>query len=128
LTAEQAVRYEALSEERRQFRYRASIAVALHTIEATVALQHAQREKLQQVLLELPPPRASGQYDHYLIMYRLAGLPPERLQPHLDARQWTALKKQFDQYRGMREFLFQQGLLAREDLGEAAAPAEGAKP
>jgi len=126
LTAEQAARYEVITEERRRFRYKASVAVALHTIEAGVGLKAEQREKLQQVLDELPPPRAFGQYDHYLIMYRLAGLPPEKIQPHLDARQWTALKQQFNQYRDMKPFLIEQGLLDREELGQEP-PAE-AKP
>lgn len=121
LSSEQAEQYETLIGARRKFRYQASIAVSLHMLEGTVPLKHEQREALQKVLLELPAPQASGQYDHYLIMYRLAALPPEKIQPLLDARQWTALKQQFNQYRGMREFLFQQGLLDREEVGQAAA-------
>ncbi len=123
LTGDQATRYEEVTLERRRFRYQASIAIALHTIEASVALKEAQRESIKSVLLELPPPRAFGQYDHYLIMFRLAGLPPEKLQPHLDARQWAALKRQFTQYRGMGETLFAQGYLDREELGQAAGQA-----
>jgi len=130
LTPEQAVHYDAVISERRKFRYRASIGVALHTLEGTVPLKHEQREVIQKLLLDLPAPQAFGQYDHYLIMYRLAGLPPERIQPLLDARQWTALKRQLDNYRGMREFLIEQGLLSREELAEPflAAPRPEAQP
>jgi hypothetical protein len=125
LTPEQTVRHDAVMGERRRFRYQSSIAVALHTIEATVALKQEQREALSGLLLALPAPQASGQYDHYLIMYRLAGLPPEKIQLLLDDRQWTALKQQFNQYRGMKEFLIQQGLLTREELAEpGVAPAQ----
>ena len=127
LSAEQTARYEAVTEERRKFRYQASIAVALHTLEGGVALKHEQREAIQKVLLDLPPPRAFGQYEHYLIMYRLANMPPEKLQPLLDARQWTALKRQFTQYKGMRQFLIDQGLISREDLG-AEPPTAGEAP
>jgi hypothetical protein len=51
-------------------------------------------------------------------MYRLANLPPTRIQPLFDQRQWDGLLQQFNQYRGMREFLIQQGMLTAEDLGE----------
>ncbi len=130
LSPEQSLKYEAVTGERRKFRYRASIAVALHTLEGSVALTGEQRDALRKLLLELPPPKAFGQYDHYLIMYRLSMLPPQRIQPLLDERQWTAMKRQLDQQRGMREFLVQQGLLTREELAEPflAAPAGGPPP
>jgi hypothetical protein len=130
LTPEQSLKYEAVTIERRKFRYQAGIAVALHQLEGSVALSGQQRDALRKVLLDLPPPKAFGQYDHYLIMYRLAMLPPDKIQPLLDARQWTAMKRQLDQQRGMREFLIQQGLLTREELAEPflATPAGGAEP
>jgi len=121
LTTEQTARYDEVTRHRRQFRYEASIDVALHTIEATIALKGEQRESIRAELLQLPPPLAFGQYDHYLVMYRLAGLPSEKLQPLLDARQWDVLKRQFDQYRRTGETLFAQGYLEREELGRAAA-------
>jgi hypothetical protein len=129
LTPEQARQYDVVAGERRRYRYQAGIAVALHTLEGGVALKHAQREAIRKLLLDMPPPQAFGQYDHYLVMYRLASVPQDKLQPLLDARQWTALKRQLDQQRGMREFLIQQGLLTREELAEAtlAAPAGAAK-
>jgi hypothetical protein len=123
LSADQTAHYEEVTRERRRFRYEASIAIALHTIEATIALKDQQREAIKAALLEFPPPLAFGQYDHYLVMYRLAGLPPEKLQPHLDARQWEVLKRQFNQYRRMGETLFAQGYLEREELGRTAGEA-----
>ncbi len=69
------------------------------------------------MLDETKPPLNFGQYDHYLVMYRLAHMPPARIQPLLDDRQWKALQPQLNQYRGMQSFLIQQGLLPPEDVG-----------
>jgi hypothetical protein len=118
LTSEQTSKYDAVVSQRQVFRYRASIGVALHNVEATVALTHEQRERLTRLLLDLPPPHTFGQYDHYLVLYRLANLPAEKIQPLLDERQWEAMKKHLDRYRGLRSFLIEQGLLSREDVGE----------
>jgi len=117
LTDEQSKEFDAAQNERRRFRYEASIAVALHTLEGSVALTSAQRQTLTKMLLELPPPRVFGAYDQYLINYRLASLPPSaKLQQVFDARQWQALQQPFAQARGMRQNLIEQGYLSQEDL------------
>jgi len=125
LTPEQSAQYETVLNERRRFRYQASIAYALTSLEGSVALKHEQREALTKMLLELPPPHVFGREDHYLILYRLAAVPAEKLQPLFDARQWQGLTQQMNQARGMREYLIEQGMLLPEDLDEskkAAAP------
>lgn len=121
LTPEQSTQYEALDAERRRFQYEASIKTALILLEGTLVLKHEQREALTKLLLELPAPRAFGRYDHYLINYRLATMPPEKIQPLLDNRQWQTIKQQFNQYRGMRQMLMDEGLLSRDDLAEPVA-------
>ena len=118
LTPEQTIQYDAVTGERQRFRYRASVGVALHMLESGVPLKHEQRQAIEKLLLALPPPRVVGTYEHYLVMYRLSLLGPEKVQPLLDARQWTAMKRQVDQYRGMRQMLIQQGLLTREEIAE----------
>jgi hypothetical protein len=128
LTTNQTEQYEALQAARRIFRYEASIAVALTTLEGSVPLTHQQRDALSKLLLEETPPRRFGQYDNYLINYRLANIPASKLQPLFDKRQWEGLTQQFNQYRGMRDFLIQQGMFAPEDLAIANQPAAAPPP
>jgi hypothetical protein len=117
LTEEQGKQFDVAQNERWRFRYEASIALALHTLESSVALTSEQRRTLTKLLLDLPPPRVFGQYDNYLVNYRLANMPPAaKLQQLFDARQWQALQQQFAQARGMRQHLIEQGYLPREDL------------
>jgi hypothetical protein len=123
LTEEQSQQFDASQNERRRFRYKASIAVALHMLEGSVALTNSQRQELTKLLLELPPPRVFGASDQYLINYRLASLPPAaKLRQVFDARQWQALQQQFAQARGMRQHLIEQGFLP-EDLDVAKSEA-----
>jgi len=122
LTEEQSRQFDAAQNERRRFRYGASIAVALHTLEGSVALTGEQRQQLTKLLLELPPPRIFGQYDSFLVNYRLASLPASAgLKDLFDARQWKALEQPFVQARAMRQNLIEQGYLPREDLDVTAA-------
>jgi hypothetical protein len=117
LTKQQARQFDEAQNERWRFRYEASIALSLHTLESFVALTNEQRQTLAKLLLELPPPRVFGQYDNHLINYRLANLPPSaKLQQLFDARQWQSLQQQFAQARAMRQHLLDQGYLLREDL------------
>ncbi len=134
LTDEQMQRYRAVQDERRKYRYRASIEVALTSIEHTVPLKHSQHEAIVKLMLEeTVTPIAFGQYDQYLIMHQLAKLGEARVKPLLDERQWTLIKANFEQARGMEQFLIQQGLLPKEEdrLGLAIdvnAPANAARP
>jgi hypothetical protein len=120
LSPEQAAKYEEVARERRLFRFRACVANSLVTLDNAVALKHDQREALSKLLLEeTQPPQTFGQYNHYLVMYRLATLPQQKIKPLLDDRQWQAMQQQFNQYRGMRQFLVEQGLISRDELGQA---------
>jgi hypothetical protein len=122
LNSEQAAAYEKVINERRKFRYRASIANSLIMLEGAVPLKHAHREALTKLLIEeTQPPQVFGQYDHYLVMYRLAHLPAAKIRPLFDDRQWQAIQPQFNQYRGMQSFLVQQGLLPPEEANQPVA-------
>jgi len=123
LTPAQAAEYDTATAERRRFRYRAAIAVALHTLEGSVALKHEQRETLAKLLLELPPPRIFGQYDQQFVNYRLASLPAAKLKPLFDDRQWQALQQPLNQGRAMRSQLLQQGYLDPEEVEAKASEA-----
>ena len=116
LTRDQMARYDVVVNERRRFRYRASIEVSLTTMESSVPLRHSQHEAIVKLLLdETQPPPVFGQYDQYLIMHQLAKFPEAKLKPLLEDHQWKQLQVQFNQYRGMEQFLIQNGLLPKED-------------
>jgi hypothetical protein len=102
--------------ERRKFRYRASIEVAVTNLESTVPLRHTQHEAIVKLLLdETQPPPTFGQYDQYLVMHQLGKLAEPKLKPLLDERQWKLLEGQIQQYKGMEQFLIQNGLIPKED-------------
>ncbi|HET6424466.1 MAG TPA: hypothetical protein VFG20_12330 [Planctomycetaceae bacterium] len=119
LTEEQLRRYREVQDERRKYRYRASIEVVLTNLENSVPLKHAQHAALVKLILEeTSTPIAFGQYDQYLIMHQLSKLGEAKVKPLLDERQWTQMKLQFDQARGMEPFLIQQGLLPKDAAEE----------
>lgn len=117
LSPEQVRRYRDVQDERRKYRYRASIEVVLTNLENSVPLKHSQHEALVKLILEeTPTPIAFGQYDQYLILHHLAKLGEAKVRPLMDDRQWKQMSASFDQARGMEQFLVQQGLLPKEEL------------
>lgn len=126
LNDEQMDRYQQLLDERRKYRYRASIEVALTSIEQSVPLKHSQHTAIVQLMLdETPTPLAFGQYDQYLILHQLSKLGETRVKPLLDERQWKLMSANFDQARGMEQFLIQQGLLPKEEVALIKVPDRG---
>lgn len=122
LDKEQAARLDAGQQERRKFHYEAAIGIALHTLDQTSAITQEQREKLTKLLLEMPPPRVHGQFDQWLVFYRLANLPaPSKAQALFDARHWQTLQQPLQQAKAMKPQLLNAGYLP-EDL--EAKPAE----
>lgn len=123
LTPGQMQRYREVQDDRRRYRYRASIEVVLTNLENTLPMKHAQHQALVKLILdETPTPIAFGQYDQYLILHQLSKLGEAKVKPLLDDRQWTQMKAHFDQVRGMEQFLIQQGMLPK-DAGQL--PHEG---
>ena len=115
LTEEQFAKYDSVTSDRRRFRYRAAIEVALTSLESSVPLNHSQHETIVKLLMdETQPPPTFGQYDQYLVMYQLGHLPEEKLKSLLDEQQWKLLQVQINQNRGMEQFLIQNGLLPKE--------------
>ena len=68
------------------------------------------------LLDETQPPPTFGQYDQYLIIHQLAKLSELKLKPILDDNQWNQMQGQFNQARGMEQFLIQNGLLPKDDI------------
>ncbi len=112
LTDEQQAQYRVVVEERRRFRYRATIEASLITLSNTVTLRSEQHEALLKLLVEeTQPPHIFGQYDNYLVLYRLAQLPIKKVKPLFDARQWKLLAPQLNQGRSMEAHLAQIGVI-----------------
>ena len=125
LTADQAVRYEQNQRDRRAFRYRAKVDLAVAMLENAMPLRDEQRLQFTRLLMEeTKPPRKSGQYDYYVIMWQASRLPEGKLKPLFDNAQWKVLSQQFTQMRGMEQFLKQNGGLALEDDDIASDAAE----
>ncbi|HEY0984180.1 hypothetical protein [Schlesneria sp.] len=115
LTEDQLSKYDAVMNDRRRFRYRAAIEVALTNMERVVPLNQAQHNEIAKILLdETRPPEVFGQYDQYVVTYYLANLPEARLKGLLEDHQWKLMKNQLDQNRGMEQFLIQNGILPKE--------------
>ena len=64
---------------------------------------------------ETQPPPTFGQYDQYLVMHQLGKLAEPKLKPLLEEHQWKLLEGQIQQYKGMEQFLIQNGLIPKED-------------
>ena len=116
LNPEQIAKYDVVVNERRRFRYRASIEVVMTNLESSVPLRRTQHEAIVQLILdETHPPSAFGQYDTYVVMHHLSKLPESKLKPMLQEHQWQQMQAQFNQYRGMEHFLIQNGLIPKDD-------------
>ncbi len=115
LDSEQGADYQATLEERRRFRYRAAIEAAISMLEDGVPLEQRQRDALIKLLVErTQPPATFGQFDYYLVVYRLSTLPEKDLQALLDERQWELLQPQLQQGQAMKQMLVQGQVIDAE--------------
>jgi hypothetical protein len=116
LTSEQFTRHDTSVRERRAFRHRANIELAVTTLEQGMPLRDAQRRALITLLTnETPSPRRSGQYDYYFVMFQIGRVAEAKLKPLFNDTQWRVVNQQLNQFRGMEQFLRQNGLLSSED-------------
>jgi hypothetical protein len=131
LTPEQWEKFQKVLEDRRRFRYRATIEVAIASLENAVALRREQRETIGQLLLDRTnPPLVFGRSDYWFVMHRLAGLKETELRPLFDEQQWNKLRPQVLQ-ANYRQMLIQNGVIGPEDDNRPkttdAAPADSKK-
>src|SRR5581483_10939606 len=129
ITQEQFQIYQALTRERRAFRHRADIELAVMMIEMNAPLRAEQRRDLITLLSKATkPPRKSGQYGYYVTIYQLSQLPEEKVKPLFDDAQWKAVRAQMRGLNGMKQWLKQTGELPDdEDVNADARPAAGEK-
>jgi len=132
LNEKQAGDWDVAERARRQFQYQAKVELIISMIDDVVVLDVEQRNQLQKLILdETKPPRQSGQYDYYVVMFQLSRVPEEKFKKLLRPAQLRALNKQLNQVRGIEHFLLQQGLVDPDDVKDArpkaGVPAEGEK-
>ncbi len=112
LDSEQTAKYEQAELKRREFHYAATVALFLAMLEKENPLSHEQRQRFQKLLIEeTKPPKKSGQYDYYVVMFQVAKIPEDKIRPIFDAAQWRALQRQVARGRGMQRILEQGGFL-----------------
>jgi hypothetical protein len=126
LTAEQAAKYDAVAKERRAYRHRARIELAVGVLEQALPLRDAQRRDLIDLLIkETKPTRTTGMYDFYLVMYQLGRLPEDKIKPLFSAAEWKVVDRLLAQYKAVVPNLRQNGLIGDDDDvadGGAAGP------
>jgi hypothetical protein len=116
LNGEQQTRYDAVLRERGAFRHRANIELVVTMVEQGVPLRDAQRRAIIELLTkETKPLRKSSQYDYYVLLFQLGQFPEEKLKKHFDDAQWKVLKRLVEQYRGLEQFLKQNGIWPDEE-------------
>ena len=112
LDSRQMDHYQQQKIERRRFHYDASIALTLEMLQEGIPLREPQRQRLAALIRERTPlPEQFGQYDCYLILWRLSRLPQEELKPIFDTIQWQAMLQAFHRARAMKPQLMKMGLL-----------------
>jgi hypothetical protein len=119
LTDEQFAKYDAMTRERRAFRHRANIELAVTMLEQAMPLRDGQRRELIALLeKETKPSRKASQYESYLILYQVGRLPDAKFKALLSDTQKVVLDRQLAQYAALIPNLRQSGLVSDEDLAE----------
>lgn len=126
LNEEQRQRYQKVTEERRRFRYRASIQTSLVSLSDTVALKDEQHKAIAKLLLEETPlPLRFGQQDQQIVLYGLSKLPSAKLKAILTDRQWKLLQPQINQGQAMEQYLAQNGFIEAPKGGGGGGGVKG---
>jgi hypothetical protein len=115
LTPEQLKQYEQVDGDRRLFRHRARIEMAVATFDNSLPMRDDQRQRLVALLLEeIRFPKRSGPNDQYVVLVQMSRLPDEKLKPLFDGSQWQVLRRLLDRMKGMEQQLKQAGVLGDE--------------
>lgn len=124
LTSEQWEQYQQQDRERQRRHYRAKIEVVLTVLDQRLPMTQEQRQKLIDVVLaKSEPPKAYGQSDYYLIMWRISQIPDEHLKPIFDEQEWKVFTRTTQQVRGMKQWIEQMEGGLEDDPDKPAAQA-----
>jgi hypothetical protein len=116
LRPEQTARYEQVDRERRAYRYRARVELAVAQLDAILGLSDEQRWRLVQLILDKTrPPRRFGQFDRIVVLVQISRLvPDETLATVLEPAQQRLLRKELSNARRMMPALKRQGVIFEE--------------
>ena len=116
LKGEQLSKFSQVDGERRKFQYRAKVELIVAMLENALPLRDEQRQKLITLVVdETKPPRSFGQQqDYYIVMWNVSKIPEKTLKPLFSDAEWKILNQQFNQVRGLEQWLKQSGALTKE--------------
>jgi hypothetical protein len=115
LRPEQAARCEQVDRERRAYRYRARVELAVAQLDAILGLSDEQRGRLVQLILDKTrPPRHFGQFDRFVVLVQISRLPDETLATVIEPVQQRLLRKELATARRMMPRLKRQGVIFDE--------------
>ena len=104
--------YQEEERQRRRFRYRAMVELAVTMFESGVPLTDVQRQKFLKVLVdEIEPPKSLGSQTEYVVFYQASKLEESKLKPIFDDAQWQALSNLLRTAKGMERQLKMQGFV-----------------
>lgn len=119
LKGEQLSKFLEVDLERRKFQYRAKVELVVAMLENALPLRDEQRQKFINLIVEeSKPPRGYGQQqDYYVVMWNISKIPEKKLKTLFTDTEWKVLNQQFQQVRGLEQWLKQSGILPKD--GEA---------
>jgi hypothetical protein len=108
----QVERYEKVAREKRTYRYRARVELAVNILDGYVGMTADQRRRLTDVLVaETKPPKKFGRYDYQVVVLQASKLPEAKLRPIFDDTQWRKVRRQLDGVKGQEMYLRTNGFL-----------------
>lgn len=123
LDSEQNERYQKIQSDRRRYRYRSRIDLAVALIDNAAGLSAEQRRRLTKLIVdETREPSKFGQYDYLVVVLQLSKLPEAKVKPIFSDVQWRLLGQQFAQAKGMEPFLKQNGFFEEPPEKPADGP------
>jgi hypothetical protein len=119
LTPEQWTKYDAIAKDRRAYRHRARIELAVGMLEQSMPMRETQRRALIDLLVrETRPNRATGYYSFYVVMDEIGQMADGKAKSLFTEAEWKILNRQLMQYRGIVPNLRAQGLIDDDDDGD----------
>ncbi|SIO58141.1 hypothetical protein SAMN05444166_5575 [Singulisphaera sp. GP187] len=120
----QAVAFDALNAQRRQFQRQARLGRLLVTLDHSVGLDQDQRQRLTKLIVEeTRSPIRPSSYDLYCVLIQLAQLPEDRIKPIFHDSQWLAIHQLLAQSKAYKQIMRREGVLPGESPDEPWAVA-----
>jgi len=106
LNEEQLATYEKTLEEKRAFRYRADVELAVAALANSLGMSALGRQRFVKLLLEeTRPPKFFGSAENQVVMLQAAKLPEAKVRPIFDEAQWRVLSRSFARAIQMEQVL-----------------------